>query len=78
MRENGKRREDNQLADAEARLKWASVKKLHAEPYHRTRYDGCLTRVNVKGGVDVSNGTSCTDRKITRPNNGIVHLYEFR
>lgn len=44
----------------------------------RTHHDGCLMRVNVKGGVDVSNGTSCKDRKITRPNNCIVHLYEFR
>lgn len=62
--ENGKRREDNQLADAEARLKCASVKKLHAEPYHRTRYDGCLTRVNVYRGVYVSNCTSCKDRQL--------------
>lgn len=47
MRENEKRRENDQLADHEARLKCASVKKLHAKPYHRTRYDGCLTRVDV-------------------------------
>lgn len=45
--ENEERRENDQLADHEARLKCASVKKLHAKPYHRTRYDGCLTRVNV-------------------------------
>lgn len=63
------------MRDSEARLKCASVKKLHAEPYHRTRYDGCLTRVNVYRGVYVSNDTSCKDRKTTRPNNCIVHLY---
>ena len=36
-----------QLADPEARSQCASVKKLHAEPYHKTRYDVSLTRVNV-------------------------------
>ena len=64
------------LADPEARSQWATVTKLHAKPYHRTRYDGCLTRVNVKGGVDVSNCISCKDRKTTRPNNGISIVYE--
>ena len=53
-----------QLADPEARSESASVKKLHAKPYHKTHHDGCLMRVNVKGGVDVSNCISCKDRQL--------------
>lgn len=58
------RRVSKLAKDSDARLQCASVKKLHAEPNHRTRYDVSLTRVNVSRGVDVSNCMSCKDRQL--------------
>ena len=52
------------MRDSDARLSVRPVKKLHAKPYHRTRYDERLTRVYVQEGVDVSNCKSSKDRSL--------------